>query len=132
MEPVIVVSAVVLRDKAGRVLLVRKHGTTMWMNPGGKPEPGESAEDCAVREVREELGLELDAARLIDLGEHLARAANESGHLVLARVFQWPDPVATPMPAAEIEEVRWVATTARDADLAPLFTGQIAPQLSRS
>jgi len=37
---IIRVSAVVLRDAQGRVLMVRKRGTSMWMNPGGKPEPG--------------------------------------------------------------------------------------------
>lgn len=129
MSPVIVVSAVVLRDEAGRVLLVRKRGTTMWMNPGGKPEQGESAAQCAAREVCEELGVELDVGRLIDLGRHAADAANEADHTVVAAVFLWPDPVATPTPAAEIEEVRWVQPTASGDDLAPLFTQRIAPLL---
>lgn len=41
MASLIHVSAVVLRDAEGRVLMVRKRGTGMWMNPGGKPEAGE-------------------------------------------------------------------------------------------
>ncbi|HOA28260.1 MAG TPA: NUDIX domain-containing protein [Arachnia sp.] len=48
--------------------MVRKRGTSMWMNPGGKPEPGESAAECAAREVAEELGLSLDVERLVRLG----------------------------------------------------------------
>ena len=49
MEP-IRVSAVVIRDADGRVLTVRKRGTSMFMFPGGKPDPGERPVDAAVRE----------------------------------------------------------------------------------
>nr|WP_231980606.1 NUDIX domain-containing protein [Tessaracoccus coleopterorum] len=52
--------------------MVRKRGTGMWMNPGGKPEPGESPERCGAREVAEELGLTLDPAELVPLGEYAA------------------------------------------------------------
>lgn len=46
--------------KDGRVLLIRKKrglGAGKINGPGGKLEPGESALDSAVREVREELGI---------------------------------------------------------------------------
>ncbi len=69
------VSAVVLTDGDGRVLLVRKRGTSALFNPGGKPEPGESPAECAVREVFEELGVELDPGSLIPLGRLRAPAA---------------------------------------------------------
>jgi ADP-ribose pyrophosphatase YjhB (NUDIX family) len=53
-------------DEAGRVLLIRcamvlKSGEdfVFWVTPGGEIEPGEDARDAAVRELREELGLEL-------------------------------------------------------------------------
>lgn len=129
MAPIIRVTAVVVRDPDGAVLLVRKRGTSMWMNPGGKPEPGETAAQCGAREVREELGLELDAALLEPLGQLAAAAANEPGQLVVADVFGWPFPVARGVrPAAEIDEVRWVDPSAlADPSLAPLFTEQIAP-----
>lgn len=125
------VSAVVLRDDAGRVLMVRKRGTTMWMNPGGKPEAGESAAECGAREVAEELGLALDASRLEAWGEHVAPAANEPDHVVVADVLAWPDPIAGAVsPAAEIDAVRWVGLEElHDATLAPLFVDVIAPLL---
>jgi 8-oxo-dGTP pyrophosphatase MutT (NUDIX family) len=47
----------VLRDDAGRVLLVRRSDDGTWSLPAGMMELGESLRDCAVREVREETGL---------------------------------------------------------------------------
>ncbi|MCL3776712.1 MULTISPECIES: NUDIX domain-containing protein [unclassified Actinomyces] len=45
------VSAVVILDAAGRLLTVRKRGTSRFMFPGGKPEPAETPEHTAVREA---------------------------------------------------------------------------------
>ena len=41
-ENVISVVAALIRDEAGRVLLVRKRGTAGFMQPGGKRDAGES------------------------------------------------------------------------------------------
>lgn len=111
--------------------MVRKRGTSMWMNPGGKPEHGESAAECGVREVEEELGLELDASRLLSWGTHVTTAANEPDHVLVADVFEWPEPVlGAVVPAAEIAEVRWIhLTEVNDELLAPLFVDVIAPRL---
>nr|WP_240312338.1 NUDIX domain-containing protein [Janibacter anophelis] len=106
-----VVSAVVLPDAEGAVLTVRKRGTAAFMHPGGKPEPGESPAECAVREVEEELGLELDRARLELVAVHRTAAANEAGRSLIASVFRHPvlegETRPEVAPAAEIEEVRW-------------------------
>lgn len=132
MEPTpeIRVSAVVLRRGDGAVLMVRKRGTSMFMNPGGKPEPGECPRACAVREVAEELQLDLDGTRLVELGTHVAAAANESGHTVVADCFLYPVPVPDSVaPAAEIDAVRWVTTTDHSPDLAPLYVERLRPLL---
>ena len=47
----------VVRDNAGRVLLIRRSDNGQWALPAGAMELGESIADCAVREVREETGL---------------------------------------------------------------------------
>ncbi len=50
----------------GRVLLgERRHPAGRWEFPGGKVEPGESAPECLVRELREELAIEVHVGRLI-------------------------------------------------------------------
>ena len=56
----------------GRVLMVRrrvKEGELSWQFPAGKIEPGESAEEAAVRETGEETGLTVSAVKL--LGERV-------------------------------------------------------------
>ncbi len=56
----------IVRDEEGRLLLIRRgHAPSagLWSLPGGRVEPGESAEDATVREVAEETGLEVDIIR---------------------------------------------------------------------
>lgn len=122
----IVVSAVVLADAEGAVLTVRKRGTDAFMHPGGKPEEGETPMHCAIREVEEELGLELEPERLDLVAVHRTEAANESGRPLLASVFRHPRlegrsrPEVTP--SAEIEEIRWVDPAGPlPVDAAPLL-----------
>lgn len=122
----IVVSAVTMRDADGRVLAVRKRGTSIFMQPGGKPDPGESPEACAVREVREELGLVLAPEQLELVGVRRTAAANEAGRPLLATVFRHPhlSGSSSPevVPAAEIEAVRWVdPREPLPDDIAPLL-----------
>lgn len=58
--PVIDVVCALLEDERGRVLVAQrpagKHLAGLWEFPGGKIEPGESAEMALVREIGEELG----------------------------------------------------------------------------
>ncbi|WP_436702073.1 NUDIX hydrolase [Nocardioides sp. BYT-33-1] len=130
-EPqVITVSAVVIRDRTGAVLTVRKRGTDRFMLPGGKPEPGETPLQTAVRECHEELGAVLDPAELRLVGSFRAAAANEAGFEVAATVFEHPARVSV-VPAAEIAELRWLPAGARPlpADLAPLLAEHVLPAL---
>jgi 8-oxo-dGTP pyrophosphatase MutT (NUDIX family) len=122
VDNVIRVSAVVLRDADGAVLTVRKRGTVRFMLPGGKPEPGESAAATAVREIREEVGIELELSELRLIGEFRAHAANERDHFVESTVFAAAHD-GEPSPAAEIAELRWASPQALLSadDTAPLL-----------
>ncbi|MBE7325658.1 NUDIX domain-containing protein [Nocardioides sp. Y6] len=125
MTPRIVVSAVALvRD--GAVLTVRKQGTSRFMLVGGKPEPGESALECAVRETAEEVRLEVTDLEL--LGEFVSEAANEPGHELHSTVYTAELP-AEPVAAGEIAELRWTALDGHYDDLAPMLERNVLPLL---
>ena len=63
------VVAALICDDAGRVLLVRKRGTTAFMQPGGKRDPGEDDIAALSREIAEELGCRAVRASIRLLGE---------------------------------------------------------------
>jgi len=58
-------AGVVVRDGAGRVLLVRRADDGSWGITGGWVSPGESVQDAAVREVMEETGWQVRVTGLL-------------------------------------------------------------------
>jgi 8-oxo-dGTP pyrophosphatase MutT (NUDIX family) len=56
-----------IRDDRGRVLLVRRADSGNWTLPGGMQDLGESITQTAVREVREETGLDVEITGLIGI-----------------------------------------------------------------
>lgn len=131
-QATIEVSAVVVRDGAGRVLNVRKRGTRALMLPGGKPEAGEDPRDTAIREFGEELGIALDPLQLRGIGTFVTDAANEPDHRLVAHVFEHPY-VAVANPLAEIDHLEWVdpRNIAGPFPQAPLNTEHVYPELVR-
>jgi 8-oxo-dGTP diphosphatase len=123
------VSAAVIVNERGELLLVRKAGTTAFMQPGGKPEPGESPSQTLSRELLEELGLSVDAEELLPLGSYTAAAANEPGFLVVADVFATDIGAQQPVIGAEIEELRWITRAdAEHLEIAPLAREYFLPR----
>jgi mutator protein MutT len=68
-EPLLGLSAAAcVRDEEGHILLLRRSdGDNLWGFPGGGMELGERAADAVVREVREEIGLEVEPVALIGI-----------------------------------------------------------------
>ncbi|WP_273367773.1 NUDIX hydrolase [Corynebacterium massiliense] len=132
----IYVSAVVFRNTRGEVLCVRKRGTTAFMFPGGKPEEGESAQQAALREVAEELGMAVPADSLALIDAYLAPAANEAGRDIHATVFASTHLVNEEdiQLTAEIEEYAWVDPSpdaGHSVHLAPLLEKHVFPRLTQ-
>ncbi|MFB8763766.1 NUDIX hydrolase [Nocardiopsis alba] len=58
------VSGIVLRPGDGKVLVIQRADDGRWVPPGGVLELAETPEQCAVREVREETGVEIRPLKL--------------------------------------------------------------------
>ena len=106
-ENVIRIAAAIIFNDAGHVLVVRKRGSPVYMQPGGKIEPGETPLAALKRELSEEIGLTVTRDEPLYLGKFTAEAANENGRVVEAETFEiiLDAPVAA---AAEIEEIAWI------------------------
>lgn len=70
---------VIIFDEERRILMVRQHHEEkdIWMVPGGAIEEGENAKEAAVREVREETGLEVTVEKLIWHVEEVSEARGQ-------------------------------------------------------
>lgn len=119
------VVAVALVAPDGRVLLQQRpangsHGS-LWEFPGGKIEPGESAESALLREIEEELGLGLDAEALIPVtfatDPTLPPAPRQPHAILLYRCERWSG-----VPEARAADaLGWFAPEAMaDLDMPPL------------
>ena len=98
----------VVRHGALHLLITRRAASMrnhpgQWALPGGSRDPGESAEETARRELREETGVEVPAADVLGvLDDYVTR----SGYLITP-VVVWGGPVAAAMtgPAAEVAQI---------------------------
>ena len=78
-------AAAVVVDQ-GKVLLIKRRDVEVWALPGGAVESGESLAQAAVREVREETGLEIELTRLVGVYSRPNwRAGGDHGVLFAAR-----------------------------------------------
>jgi 8-oxo-dGTP pyrophosphatase MutT (NUDIX family) len=122
--------AAVIANERGEVLLVRKRGSSIFIQPGGKPEPGEAPLATLARELREELGVALDVASVVALGEFEDVAVHESDARVRADVYRC-EVVGSPRPCAEIQELAWVDPAVPFAlAIAPLSARRILPAVA--
>lgn len=102
----------------GKILIARRsddrHLAGHWEFPGGKAEPGETPEACLDREIREELGIEIEVGSLFAKNVH--RYDSKTIELLVYRAR----PLSESYALSAHSEIRWVsAGELLGFDLAP-------------
>jgi 8-oxo-dGTP diphosphatase len=122
-RPVLAASVAVLRG--GRILLAARGkppSEGLYSLPGGMVEVGETLGEAALRELREEVGVEAELIGLIAPVEFIERDAE--GHIkhhvvIAAHAARWVS--GEPQTGPEAKDIRWV--TERDIATLPLTPG---------
>lgn len=100
-----IAAAIIVHE--GRVLMVRRRiseGKLSWQFPAGEVEPGETREDAAVRETKEETGLNVSVVKL--LGERVHPATGRLMSYTACEVLSGTAHVAD---TEELAELAWAA-----------------------
>lgn len=92
--------------RSGKLLITQRHAAAhlggLWEFPGGKRESGETFEQCLIRELREELGVDVVVGELFDTITHAYPERT-----VLLKFFLCQLPHGEPQPL-DCAAVKWV------------------------
>lgn len=114
------------------LLLVKKWGSSCYILPGGKPEPGEDDLTALAREIDEELGCAINPSEVQYLGIFEDRVAGQPDTRVTVKLYAG-NLIGHPSAQAEIEHLIWFnPKTGEATELAPSLTNSIVPYLVRT
>lgn len=103
---------VIVADDAGRILLIRRADNGNWAVPGGAIDLGESMIDAAVRETREETGIECEITGLVGIftdPRHVIHyTSNDEVRQEFSIVLTGSAVGGEPTASSETSEVRWI------------------------
>jgi ADP-ribose pyrophosphatase YjhB (NUDIX family) len=103
---------VVVVNDAGEILLIRRSDNDNWAVPGGGMDLGESLVDTAIRETREESGIDVEVTGLVgiytDPRHVILYTSNGEARQEFSVVFTARAVSGTLTPSSESLEVRWV------------------------
>lgn len=109
MKQITVSGAIILRNNQEthkREIFATQRGYGDWKGwweiPGGKLEPGETPEECIVREIREELAAEIKAEKTVGVVEYDYPAFHLTMHCILCTI------VSGELKLLEHEAAKWV------------------------
>ena len=111
-NPIVAAGGVVaktLPDDSKEVILVFRAGHNDWSLPKGKLDSGESEVDCAVREVTEETGVEVEATTRLDSVHYLLPNGTEKTvHFWLMNARGSPPERLETNDPSEVSRVEWI------------------------
>lgn len=122
------VSGIIIRER--QVLATRSKGKSFYIQPGGKPEGNETDAQAVIRELREEMGIEVSEDNLEVIGTYYAEAAGQNGKRLKLVAYLVKNFTGIPQPQSEVEEIRGFTSQLPDGvELASILKHDIIPEL---
>lgn len=103
-----------IRLEGGKILSTRSRGKDVYYLPGGKREPGETDVQALVREIREELDVEIAPGSATHAGTFEAQAHGHAHDIVVRMTCYTADYQGTLTPSSEVDELIWLTYADRD------------------
>ena len=103
-----------LYPKDGMILSSRNEGKDVWYIPGGKREPGETDLDTLIREVREELAVDVIPGTEKLFGVFMSDAHGKASGVKIRMTCYTADFTGTLSASSEVEEIRFMTTDDMD------------------
>jgi 8-oxo-dGTP diphosphatase len=103
-----------VRVENGRILCARSRGKDVFYIPGGKLEAGETELDALLREVKEELAVDLVPETVRSFGTYQAQAHGQGDGVAVVMSCYTADYQGAPSASGEIEELDWLGYADRD------------------
>ena len=97
-----------IQIEGGQVLTARSKGKNRFYLPGGKRERGESDQETLIREIKEEMSLEIIPDSISYLGTFSAQADGKIEGIDVQMTCYTADYIGMPKASNEIEEIRWM------------------------
>ncbi|MBM0204318.1 NUDIX domain-containing protein [Micromonospora sp. STR1s_5] len=109
---IVVAVTVFVEDEQGRVLLIHRTDNGLWALPGGAQDFGEYISETAVRETREETGVEVKVAGVVGIytnPNHVVEYSDGEVRQQFSICFRGRYLSGEPTTSEESSSVRWVA-----------------------
>lgn len=108
---IVVAVTVFVLDEAERVLLIRRTDNGLWALPGGAQDVGEYVAQTAVRETREEAGVDVEILDVVGISSnpnHVVEYTNGEVRQQFSICFRARYLAGDPTTSSESAEVRWI------------------------
>ncbi|MEU7679464.1 NUDIX domain-containing protein [Micromonospora taraxaci] len=109
---IVVAVTVFVQDEQGRLLLIQRTDNGLWALPGGAQDFGEYIAETAVRETREETGVEIEVTSVVGIytnPHHVVEYSDGEVRQQFSICFRGRYVSGQPTPSDESSEVQWVA-----------------------
>ena len=121
-------AGIIIKNKS--LLMLRTKGKNMFFAPGGKLDPNETSQEALIRELKEEIKIEIDSKDVSFFNDYIAPAAGNEKVQLKMSVFMIHDYSGEISPSSEIDEIAWVnSTNIGEYELSSIFKESVFPAL---